>query len=609
MLKLLRRSFGEIFAIAPFSLPARLLHAVFEAIKPIINIVFTARIIGELNGERSVETLFAYALAAVVLNLAASLLTSAFSSLAFSISYPHLIFAEKRRIADKLFSVDYERLENPEFDGKARKYKESVNMIGSHLGYFSYAFYKFFSSLFSLIAAAVIITPLLRISFAKTGEGFINSPLFAAVIFLAIAVMVLVIFFVNKKTQKLYFKLKNDYFEMSKIFSYYLDIVSDYKHGKEIRIFGEQELIERGATEGILSKGVVIRNKIANAMGLNTSIVAVISAVAGFGIYTLIGMKGYAGVITVDNLVMYAGSFMLMINAIIGVFTSAGNFSEILQTVGYYFDITDTENQRCGGRKISQTDLDKLEIEFKNVSFKYSGSQAYALKNLNIKINAGEKIAVVGHNGSGKSTFIKLLTKMYDGYEGEILINGVNMREFDTVDYRKAFAVVFQDYKIFSFTVAENVACAETADADSETIMRCLDGAGIGGRVRRMPKGTDTFLYKDYDKDGVEISGGESQKLALARALYKNAACVVLDEPTASLDPVAEYELYSKFNGLVGGKSAIYISHRLSSCRFCEKIAVFDKGELIQYGAHGELIKDDGNKYYELWNAQAKYYM
>lgn len=248
----------------------------------------------------------------------------------------------------------------------------------------------------------------------------------------------------------------------------------------------------------------------------------------------------------------------------------------------------------------------EYEIEFHNVSFKYPGTDIYALKNLNLKFNIGQRMAVVGMNGSGKTTMIKLLCRLYDPTDGEITLNGINIKKYEYDEYLNIFSVVFQDFKLFSFTLGQNVAAS--LNYDSAQAEKCLAMAGFKDRMNTMPKGLDSPLYKDFEEDGVEISGGEAQKIALARALYKDAPFIVLDEPTAALDPVAEFEIYSKFNEIIGDKTAVYISHRLSSCRFCDDIAVFHEGELIQRGSHDALLADKDGKYCELWNAQAQYY-
>ena len=209
-------------------------------------------------------------------------------------------------------------------------------------------------------------------------------------------------------------------------------------------------------------------------------------------------------------------------------------------------------------------------------------------------------------NGSGKTTMIKLLCRLYDPTEGYITLNGIDIQKYDYEDYLKLFSVVFQDFKLFSFSVGENVAAS--VDYDEDKVWSSLEKAGMLERVKAMPKGLKTPVYKDFEEDGVEISGGEAQKIAIARALYKDAAFVILDEPTASLDPIAEHEIYSRFNDMVKDKTAVYISHRLSSCRFCDRILAFDNGQLIQDGSHEELLENPEGKYSELWNAQAQYY-
>lgn len=225
---------------------------------------------------------------------------------------------------------------------------------------------------------------------------------------------------------------------------------------------------------------------------------------------------------------------------------------------------------------------------------------------MSIKFKIGERVAVVGMNGSGKTTFIKLMCRLYDPDDGEILLNGINIRKYNYDEYLSIFSIVFQDFKLFSFTLGQNVAASSAFDRT--WVEECLNRAGFESRLRSMPQGVDTCLYKDFAKDGIEVSGGEAQKIALARALYKNAPFIILDEPTAALDPVAEYEIYSSFNDIVKDKTVIFISHRLSSCRFCDKITVFHEGTIVQTGTHQELLSGGTGRYHELWNAQAQYY-
>ena len=248
----------------------------------------------------------------------------------------------------------------------------------------------------------------------------------------------------------------------------------------------------------------------------------------------------------------------------------------------------------------------EYEIECRDVSFRYPGTDTWALRHVNLKFRVGERLAVVGKNGSGKTTFIKLLCRLYDPTEGEILLNGIDIRKYSYEEYLSLFSVVFQDFKLFSFELGQNVAAS--VEVDEERARACLEQAGFGTRLQELPKGLYTSLYKDFEEDGVEISGGEAQKIALARALYKDAPFLVLDEPTAALDPVAEYEVYTGFNRMVGNRTAVYISHRLSSCRFCDEIVVFDEGQIVQRGSHEALVSQEDGLYARLWNAQAQYY-
>ena len=237
--------------------------------------------------------------------------------------------------------------------------------------------------------------------------------------------------------------------------------------------------------------------------------------------------------------------------------------------------------------------------------FKYPNTEQYVLRDVNMKWRIGEKMALVGRNGCGKSTLVKLLCRLYDPTNGEITLNGIDIRKYDFDDYMALFSVVFQDSSLFAFSFAENVAAS--TEYDAEKVEDCVRRSGLAERLDTLPEGINTYLYKEFDEHGVEISGGEAQKLCLARAIYKGAPFIVLDEPTAALDPISEHDIYTKFNGIVGTRTAIYISHRLSSCRFCDEITVMDNGEIVERGSHDMLVTAGGH-YAELWSAQAEYY-
>ncbi len=252
-------------------------------------------------------------------------------------------------------------------------------------------------------------------------------------------------------------------------------------------------------------------------------------------------------------------------------------------------------------------DTESFEIEFVNVSYRYLKSEKYALKNLNLKIRSGEKLAVVGLNGAGKTTMIKLLLRLYDPTEGYITLNGTDIREFNREEYYRAFAPVFQDIEIFAFLFGENISLKTMQNTDKGKALACAEEAGLKEKIEALVKGLDTPLTKIVEEDGVDLSGGEKQKTALARALYKGAKFVVLDEPTSALDAIAEQQLYNRFDEMIGKKSAVYISHRLASTKFCDRVAMFADGEMIEYGTHEELMRVEG-EYARMFNTQAQYY-
>ena len=285
--------------------------------------------------------------------------------------------------------------------------------------------------------------------------------------------------------------------------------------------------------------------------------------------------------------------------------TELGTYElESVGGTGFTIDVTD--NSDDSGKELPV--LDSYEFEFRNVSFRYPNAEKYALENLSITVKAGERLAVVGLNGAGKSTFIKLLLRLYEPDEGEILLNGVNIKEYSKRSYYRAFAPVFQEVRLFAFPLAENVSMQSPDHTDTALAEKCLIDAGMGDKLKELPDGVSTEILKIIYDDGVDLSGGEKQKLALARALYKDAPVVVLDEPTAALDALAESKLYNDFDKLIGGKTSVYISHRLSSTQFCNNIAMFKDGRLEEYGTHEELMSRDG-AYAEMFRIQAQYYI
>ncbi len=603
-MKTVFKIYKEIHSLEKKVLPSVTVQSIVSSLKPFINILFTAKIINLLSDGKDFKTVMLYITIAVAINFILFFLDSFLDE--YSQNLRNLLLnKENKKVASKLFRTEYQKLENSEYKELIHKHEEAEKSRWSRFPYFVWTTYRFLNGLFTLIISVIIIFPLLKVGFTKTGDTFFEKPIFLITIISAILAMAVIILLVAVNINKSYLKANESYAELDRIFYSFLDIFGDYRTGKEIRIYKEQNLIDSIATSKILTDGEKTLRKISMHTAKASSFVAILGAVVGFGVYLFIGIKGLLGLFSIGSLVLYCGSFMQIINGIMMMANTFGKLQEIIPLAKRYFEILDTKDEMTYGNKV--LDLSGgFEIEFKNVSFKYPGAENYALQNVNLKIKNGEHLAVVGRNGSGKTTFIKLMCRLYDVTDGEILINGVNIKDYTKDSIIKLYSVVFQDFKIFSVSLKDNI-CANT-DFESDRFYACLENADIKERTEHMPNKENTYLYKDLDENGVEISGGEAQKLALARALYKDAPIVVLDEPTAALDPIAENEIYTRFNTFVQGKTAIYISHRLSSCAFCDKIAVFNNAKLAETGTHKDLL-NAGGKYAELWNAQAKYYI
>ena len=344
-------------------------------------------------------------------------------------------------------------------------------------------------------------------------------------------------------------------------------------------------------------------------LGIINGITEMLSQMMMGLVYLYVCLKAWYGAFGVGSVTQYVGALSSL----------AGGFSELMSIgaeirgntafLKQVLDYLDIPNEMYQGSLTVEKRSDRqYEVEFRDVSFRYPGSQEYALSHVNMKFKVGEKLAVVGQNGSGKTTFIKLLCRLYDPTKGEILLNGIDIRKYDYQEYMSVFSVVFQDFQLLDAPLGENIGAS--LHYDKARGLECLEKAGLEEWFRtKAVKGLETRLYQHEDaNEGIQISGGEEQKLAIARSLYRDAPFLVLDEPTAALDPMSEYEVYTRLNDIVEDKTAIYISHRLSSCRFCDEIAVFHQGQVIEKGSHEELLAR-GGKYSELWNAQAQYYV
>lgn len=325
------------------------------------------------------------------------------------------------------------------------------------------------------------------------------------------------------------------------------------------------------------------------------------------GIYVFIVVQFVRGNISVGDATLYTSAASTFYNYATQTLKSVADLRQRSREVDDFRSFLDYEggDLNTEGPKVPRTG--SYEFTFENVSFRYPKAEGYALKDLSLTLHPGERLAVVGLNGAGKSTLIKLLLRLYEPTEGRILLNGTDIRTYEKRDYYRLFSPLFQEVELFAFPLSENISMSTPEATDCRRVEKCLKDAGFADELKKLKDGVMTQVLKVIDDDGVDFSGGERQKLALARALYKDAPIVVLDEPTAALDALAEYRLYQEFDRLIGGKSAVYISHRLSSTRFCDHVAMFQSGAMVEYGTHDELLKKDG-AYAEMFRIQAQYY-
>ena len=581
------------------------LSAFTAAASPLVTIWFSAQLLNELAGSRNPAALRNWVLLTLGATAGIMLLNAILQhwrEAEESTFYANMqsVFGKKR------LDMDFPNADSQRVYELQSQIWQSQNFTGYGLRQSIEIFRSGCNALFQIIGGIGLS---LGLFFAKipqaSGLGFLNSPLFT--------VGFIALLFAAALAAPVCATKGNSYWERNdeqgtfgnRVFGYFSSASSNRARMADMRFYKQQAIaenyLEKNDTFGMKS---TFAQYAKGPMGLLIALSSCVSAFLTGLIYLLVCIKAWAGAFGLGTATQYIGS----------VTSFFGGFSELMKCIGVMrinssfldtvFELLDTPNTMYQGSLTTEKRSDiQYDVEFRDVSFKYPGSEAYALRHVNMKFKVGSRLAVVGMNGSGKTTFIKLLCRLYDPTEGEILLNGINIRKYRYDDYMKIFSVVFQDFQLLALPLGQNVAASQTYD-----VLDCLNKAGFGEKLAKMPHGLDTYLYKSVDTEGVDVSGGEAQKIAIARALYKDSPFIILDEPTAALDPIAEAEIYSKFDEIAGDKTAVYISHRLSSCKFCDEIAVFDSGSVIQQGTHSDLLADESGKYFELWNAQAQYY-
>ncbi len=611
-----RRVIALICNMDPGFLPLVAIKSLLEGVIPYLSILLPSLVVNLLYEKAEAARIFSF--------LAIFFLVFLMVRLVFQIlkkqlenKKNHMLHIYAVNKAKKVFYAAFERLESSEFEKIMQNIQYNDENFGAFRNYME-ELEKIWKGVFQ-IGGAVFIFVWMNAGVAETAVarqlGVTIFCLLLGTLFSAIW-MILIQKKVNGKMPAFMDKIV----DINTIFFVlYEDVVQNYRKGKDVRLFGMDQLIVKEGENMVRGFAPYAKKQIwlSQAAGMAGSIFSLLMGGISFAVMGSYALNGFLAPGTV---ISFAGSIQQLSSAVIGIAFALGSLNLWNVRMDGVFELFELEEEgeeadkgkmdftECHKKGLWGQDVLELEsIEFQDVSFRYPKGQEDILKHISLTMKKGEKMAVVGPNGSGKSTFIKLLCGLYEPTGGRILVNGQDRAEMDINHRRAYFAAVYQDFTLFSFTLGENIALGKR-----ENMARLSDVLGrlkLTEKVSGMRDGLDTYLYQDYGENGREVSGGEAQKLAICRALYQDAPFVVLDEPTAALDPVSEYEVYKDFQTLVKEKTAVFVSHRLSSCRFCENIFVFEHGNLVQQGSHEELLEEKRGLYRKLWDVQAQYYV
>ena len=606
-IEITKRGYRILGKYCPGLIRAKVLAAAAGALAPFATIWFSAMIINEIAGEKRTGILTLYVCLTIGLAFVLHLVKNSLAKVASNKESEMWNYFPKI-FADKQMSMDFEDLENKEIQKKRQQAQENLFMFGNGLAQLVWDTTGLVEA-FVGIAASVSLSFMLFAS--KTGNRIVDSYAWILALLLIMGIAGIINSKFKSREEKVFEKWMDGTVWYNRAFMFYgHELYSNLARAKDVRIYRQERAADREMQkleEHNLHDNTYL-NKMSGYQGKSVFVLGLANALC----YMFVSVKASMGAFEVGSIVQYVGALTKLVQSFTDMFMVVSEnriYTEHLDKLYEYLDIESGKKESLS-EKIGNISADiysgKLTIEFRNVSFKYPNAEEYTLKNINTTFTIGKKQAFVGANGAGKTTFVKLLCRLYEPTEGEILLNNVDIRKYPYEEYLKLFSFVFQDFKLFAFSLGQNIAAS--TDYDSEKAVECMKKVSFYDRFENMPEGLETCLYKELSEKGVEISGGEAQKIALARALYKDAPIIVLDEPTSALDPKAEEAVYADFDSIVKDKTAIYISHRLSSCKFCDEITIFDAGKIVQKGIHAELVSQKEGKYFELWNAQAKYY-
>lgn len=559
------------------------LKTLVQIAQPFLGIIVTPLLVDELITTRNVRTLTFYVVILVVGEVVLLLLNGRLDAVLGKYQ-ERLSNYFTMQMGLHSMELDFQLTEDKDALDQLEKARTGMTWYSGGVYGIAEQIFMFIGNIFKIAGIITVIT--------------MHAPLLLIVILVYIVINGFINGVQNKYELQMYSRLS----KINRLFGYFGWNIVDFRYGKDMRLYDAREMMvtrwkkyTKESTEGW--KWRADKNF---PLALLSGIMSLIRTLITYFYSGLLVMRRVFTIGTFTQMITAAGALDATLGGLVW------NIQELMKRCNYAYEYVLFMEYPEALAKGKEAVVKKDHcIEFKNVSFAYPKTDKKVLDGVNIKIQPGEHLSIVGLNGAGKTTFIKLLCRLYDPTEGEILLDGRNIKEYDIKEYMTLFAPVFQDFKLFGFTISENIKFEE---ADNSDLQEIIDLVGLEEFVDKLEKGLDTRLFKVFDEEGVEPSGGEQQKIAIARALYKQAPFVILDEPTAALDPMAEYEIYRHFHTLVGDKTAFYISHRLSSCRFCDRIAVFSDGKIAEYGNHDELVAISNGIYAKMFETQAQHY-
>ena len=591
-----------IYELDSAALPVEFMRALTTVGIPYLNIAFLGLVLNQLQQRASLQQVMLL----IGLFLAVRFLLQLCGGWFSKRAEDHETAVKRRldrAVTEKLLTVSYSTLQDPDM----RKAYAGAQAGQSFSGGLSTLMKDGLQDFFSLIIAVGfgIATLVSLMKPMAASSAWLNDDRYPLMILALLILPIVVGSWSIKHSNRIQQGVIQKIIPSNRRFTYFFNFTENMDNHQVVRLYRASDLIMHRETNSTMASLQQIWDgdwQIAKyGHWPNLAI-----AVAVIGLYILVGAKALLGNLAIGSVMIAVGYFQQLMTAAYQFLQQVGMYVNMVDYLQFYVDfLALPDHEKSGSLPVEKRNDNEFAIQFHNVSFKYPGSDEWALRHVNLTLNIGERLALVGRNGSGKTTLIKLLVRLFKPTEGTITLNDIDIQKYDEDEYRSLLGVVFQDFRLFAYSIAENVAA--TTQPDRDRVWQALTVADVADRVKRMSETIDTPITTALSDDGVDVSGGEAQKIAIARAWYKNAPIMILDEPTAALDPISEYEIYQRFDELIEGKTAIYVSHRMSSTRFSQRIVVLDHGQLVQDGTHASLMAKSGI-YRDLFNAQAQYY-